>query len=527
MSTAAGDVSAAMETPDTSTQKDPLSYIMPLGFAYYASTRSLSPGLYQILVDRCWRRSGTLLYRPNQRNACCPHYTIRLDSHSYSASRDQRQTLNRFNRFVIGEAYAKEAARAHPRSREEMKRRETTFDLIERVHEAESSKLPPISPRKRGKSSKAKRDDNDSAQPVSTTTQAAVSESADLAKSTEPAHRFEVTLEPDTYTDEKYAVFENYQRIVHKEPPSKISKKGFANFLCNSPIRREMHTDDQGRQRQLGSFHQCYRLDGRLVAIGVLDLLPECVSSVYFLYHESIHTHSPGKLSAMREIALARELNYRWWYSGYYIHGCPKMRYKLDFLPQYVLDPELVASWDLLDKKALETFDKQAYVSFSHERVMAYKRQMDDLRAKGTPHKYDIFAMGEALSFHSGSRTTASTTTSGGNVSMDGGSEQQTAGQTGATANDEDSDEDGNLPLFTSNMPGLPTMNDIENYWLDELPIFTSHQPEMFPIKHLVAWGEGSYIDNESFKNKVAELVAMLGSDLRDRLCVDFRRHSN
>ncbi|CAK7239603.1 MAG: Arginyl-tRNA--protein transferase 1 [Sporothrix thermara] len=233
----------------------------------------------------------------------------------------------------------------------------------------------------------------------------------------------------------------------------------------------------------------------------------------------------------MREIALAREHNYRWWYSGYYIHGCPKMRYKLDFSPQYVLDPELVGSWDLLDKKALETFDKQAYVSFSHERVMAYKREMDALRANGTPHKYDIFAKGEALSFHhDGSRPAVSAAASASNdnadISMSGSDDQESAAEQSVTAaNDEESTEEGNLPLFTSNMPGLPSKNDIANYWLDDLPIFTSYQPEMFPIGHLVAWAEGSYTDNESFKNKVAELVAMLGSDLRDRLCVDFRRH--
>jgi arginine-tRNA-protein transferase len=34
---------------------------------------------------------------------------------------------------------------------------------------------------------------------------------------------------------------------------------------------------------KLGSYHQCYRLDGKLVAVAVLDLLPHAVSSVYLL----------------------------------------------------------------------------------------------------------------------------------------------------------------------------------------------------------------------------------------------------
>lgn len=233
----------------------------------------MSPANYQTLVDRCWRRSGALLYRPNQRDACCPHYSIRLDSVRFRATRDQRQAVNRFNKYVVGDAYSKEAARLHPRSREQARKRDTEFDLVERIHECESLLLerPP-----------------------------------------EPAHTFSVTLEPDDFTEEKFLVYENYQQIVHQEPPSSISRDGFKRFLCTSPLRRGKYTAPDGRERQVGSFHQCYRLDGKLVAIGVLDLLPDCVSGVYFLYHESIHRFSPGKLGALREIALAIEEGYRY-----------------------------------------------------------------------------------------------------------------------------------------------------------------------------------------------------------------------
>lgn len=233
----------------------------------------MSPASYQTLIDRCWRRSGSLLYRPNQKDACCPHYTIRLDSDRFRTIRDQRQAVNRFNKYVIGDAYAKEAARLYPKSREQARKRDTEFDLVERIHESEgvSLKRPP-----------------------------------------EPAHAFSVTLEPDDFTEEKYRVFENYQQVVHQESPSSISRDGFRRFLCSSPIKREKFTAPDGRERQLGSFHQCYRLDGQLVAIGVLDLLPDCVSAVYFLYHESIHKFSPGKLGALREIALSLEGGYRY-----------------------------------------------------------------------------------------------------------------------------------------------------------------------------------------------------------------------
>ncbi|MEQ2188606.1 hypothetical protein GOODEAATRI_016807 [Goodea atripinnis] len=49
-----------------------------------------------------------------------------------------------------------------------------------------------------------------------------------------------------------------------------------------------------------GSFHQQYWLDGRIVAVGVIDILPTCVSSVYLYYHPDFASLSLGSYSALR-----------------------------------------------------------------------------------------------------------------------------------------------------------------------------------------------------------------------------------
>ena len=74
--------------------------------------------------------------------------------------------------------------------------------------------------------------------------------------------------------------------------------------------------------------------------MGVLDLLPHCVSGVYFVYHSDFEKWAFGKLSAMREAALALEGGYQYYYMGFYIHSCAKMRYKGEYRPSYILDPE-------------------------------------------------------------------------------------------------------------------------------------------------------------------------------------------
>src|SRR5690606_1430169 len=83
-------------------------------------------------------------------------------------------------------------------------------------------------------------------------------------------------------------------------------------------------------------------------------------------YHESIHNFSPGKLGAVREIALAREGGMPWWYPGFYIHSCPKMRYKIDYAPQFVLDPDSMR-WEALDDRALRILDRNVYLSITEE----------------------------------------------------------------------------------------------------------------------------------------------------------------
>ncbi|EPE06281.1 arginine-trna-protein transferase 1 [Ophiostoma piceae UAMH 11346] len=504
-----------MALPFSETADDPYSYLVPMGYMnssscgyccktvddkgkpirrlmFYATTKSLKPEFYQTLVDRCWRRSGKLVYRPNQREACCPHYTIRLDASAYRPTRDHRQTVNRFSRYVVGDEYTKTAQRVRPLSREEAKRRDTTFDLSERLHEVESCNLPSLQASRTRHRSKSKPAGTEGSEP----------DSLPPPKTIDPAHRFEVTLEPDTYTDEKYEIYANYQRIIHKEPDSKISKPTFTSFLCNSSLRREteIERDESGgiREKKLGSYHQCYRLDGRLVAVGVLDLLPHCVSAVYFMYHESIHEFNPGKLSAMREIALAIEGGYKWWYSGFYIASCPKMRYKLGFMPQYVLDPETY-QWDAFDKKSQELYVRQPYVSLSRERRLLERAAEEDGKEE-TDAKEEKNKQEEKKE----------------KAGMDDNS----------TAEDDSfSDEDDViLPLLRSNMPGLPTLEQVSEYKLGHIPILTSHEPEPFPAFYLASWAGSSFTDNASIKSRLAELVAMIGEDLAPNICLDFRK---
>ena len=121
----------------------------------------------------------------------------------------------------------------------------------------------------------------------------------------DPKHKFQLRLVRASMGDqffrstfeESYMVYSNYQQQIHGDPPSECDMRTFAMFLCDSPL---LPREEKGVV--LGAFHQQYIVDGRIVAVGVIDILPSCVSSVYFYYCPAFWGRrlSPGTYSAIR-----------------------------------------------------------------------------------------------------------------------------------------------------------------------------------------------------------------------------------
>ncbi|CEO60412.1 Putative Arginyl-tRNA--protein transferase 1 [Penicillium brasilianum] len=392
--------------------------------SYYTSSVVVRPEHYEELIHRGWRRSGKLYYKQNLQRSCCPHYTMRLEANAFQPRRDQRKAINRWNKFILGPEYIRKAARLCPRSREEKRHRKCNFDLQSAVHEAEYSNVKrPIDP---------------------------VTE-----RPLEPAHKFEVNIEGDSVSQAKFDLFVKYQTTVHKEDVSRWKTKDFEGFLC-SGIKRTPNpiTKSNASEKKLGSWHQCYRLDGKLIAVAVLDLVPSGVSSVYIFYDPDYEQWEFGKLSAMREIAFAQENNYAYYYMGFYIHSCVKMRYKGNFRPQYILDPESY-DWDPLDGELSKKLDTQPYVSMSRERAPQDARPFPDI--------------------------------------------------------DPDVDET-ELSLFDINMPGVLTLEEVKALDLDHW--YLLYHGSFVQMDDLVGWDRMPMDSPQSVKGIVAELAAVLGPKL-------------
>ncbi|KAK9840120.1 hypothetical protein WJX74_003773 [Apatococcus lobatus] len=159
-------------------------------------------------------------------------------------------------------------------------------------------------------------------------------------------HRLKIVLRRSSpqLIDEEFPLYHRYQTQQHGDPPGKVSQQSFQRFLVDTPLQPVQPEDRPGAcpASGLGSFHQQYWLDGELIAVGVVDILPGYLSSKYFFWDPDLGPLALGKFSALQEIELVRSASaqcpsLQYYTMGFYIHSCSKMRYKGDYQPSELL----------------------------------------------------------------------------------------------------------------------------------------------------------------------------------------------
>jgi len=74
---------------------------------------------------------------------------------------------------------------------------------------------------------------------------------------------------------------------------------------------------------EAGGYHMLHKIDGKLFAVGVLDVLDISISSVYLFYDPDYGFLSPGTLCALREIEYIKKIqkhnsSFKYYYMGLY-----------------------------------------------------------------------------------------------------------------------------------------------------------------------------------------------------------------
>lgn len=135
-----------------------------------------------------------------------------------------------------------------------------------------------------------------------------------------------VTLHPASVTSEHVQLYNDWHVDMTRLRgwrPQRHSISGYAKsfLLGDFPSTHELQ----------------YRIDGKLVGVGIIDWLPHAFSSVYFFHAPDWRDQGPGTFSLLCEIATARQLGLDYVYLGYWIKACPSMAYKNHFHPHQIL----------------------------------------------------------------------------------------------------------------------------------------------------------------------------------------------
>ncbi|KAL1238105.1 Arginyl-tRNA--protein transferase [Trichinella pseudospiralis] len=256
---------------------------------------------YQKMLDKGWRRSGHYCYKPIHEESCCTLHTIRCDALEFRPSRSQKRVdREQTNSFESGYSERKQKkAKFRRRQRKILKLKEKGIDPSTWI-----KKQPPVK----------NLEDYIRFSDESKTFKHCFH--VKMIRSSPASSDFNDTFE------ESFEVFKKYQMAIHNDGIRSWSERKYREFLCESPLVAE-NFPNVANELGYGSYHCQYWLDGKIIAVGVLDILP----------------------NSLKEIELTRHLakiipQLHFYYMGYYIHNCPKMRYKGNFHPSFLLCTE-------------------------------------------------------------------------------------------------------------------------------------------------------------------------------------------
>ncbi len=132
----------------------------------------------------------------------------------------------------------------------------------------------------------------------------------------------QVSKVPVHFQDEHYQLYQDYISQCHHDGDMyPASAEQYIAFLVDAA--------------EFTSFYE-FREHGQLLAVSVVDHLQNSLSAVYTFYHPDYPQRSLGRYCILWLIAETRRLGLPYLHLGYWVHGCRKMNYKLEYRPAQI-----------------------------------------------------------------------------------------------------------------------------------------------------------------------------------------------
>lgn len=193
---------------------------------------------------------------------------------------------------------------------------------------------------------------------------------------------------------ESFQVFKKFQTIIHGETEEDSGEKQFKEFLVCTPLKYKEGSDTMATS--FGTYHQQYLLDGKIFAVGVLDILPKGVLCEYLYYDPNYRFIAPGVITALLEILLTQQFylqnpKMQHYYMGFYVQSCPKMNYKSRYSASHLLCPETYTYVSL--EKCIPKLKASGYSRLAAEDVANFCENITEEKMNNIPVIADMTAM--------------------------------------------------------------------------------------------------------------------------------------
>lgn len=135
-----------------------------------------------------------------------------------------------------------------------------------------------------------------------------------------------LVVQPPTVTGAHLDLYNSYHADMHV-------RRGWSLQTMTEEVYRRTYVDAPGDFAR----EFLYWNDSKLVGVGLVDLLPSCLSSITFFHDPAYRADALGVFSVLRQLYVARERGLTHQYLGYWINECRSMAYKSNYTPHEIL----------------------------------------------------------------------------------------------------------------------------------------------------------------------------------------------
>jgi arginine-tRNA-protein transferase len=131
-----------------------------------------------------------------------------------------------------------------------------------------------------------------------------------------------VLLNTPTISQEKIRLYNKFHAFKNRQLGWADKTIGFENYFSSFIEGHSSHGKEV-----------LYYIDKKLVAVDLIDFVDDGISAIYFFYDPDCISYELGKYSIYLQIHLAKSMNLKWIYLGYYVEECRSLNYKGSFKP--------------------------------------------------------------------------------------------------------------------------------------------------------------------------------------------------